>query len=479
MRKILLVSCVLVALVSGPTMVALAQEATAPAENAESMSAGELYTLAKTYAAGDGVEQDLDRAIAIFEDLAAAGHDRSLFRLARLYLQTERFEDALNAYNQLAEGGDERAIAEMAIGHARGRFGPLSDASKGVPKLEELAASNQDERALFELAEAYYYARGTGRDLRRAFELYSELAQRDNARAHFRLGEFHRRGLLERSDPAAAISNYRAAVDAGYDKALLKLAAVQIAAGAGQEALQSLNRAVELEIGGAEAELARGHYLGSFGANSNSDFGASELKRLAKQGDLDASEFVLRLAEKSSCLSGGPELELVLANVEGAARSGDRGASEALARAYRKLSHCVPDSRMNHVRVVREYGSFMRPRTLVVEQVHATFDPEAPEASFPELAEIVRSTPADAYDQGILTVLGMDLNAFVYVMQSEMKAAGLFAGRTSGLMTRRTIKATMDFCREIDAYQTCKFGPLGRDAVRLIIAGLNERRRKE
>ena len=182
---------------AGASVVAVAQENATTAEQPAAPTVNERFALAEAYRTGEGAELDLAQAVSIYEELAAGGHARSWFRLGKLYLEMDRNEDAMLAFEESDRNGYSRAAAELAIGHARSRFGSFSDPSRGVSRLADLAAAQGDERVLFELAEAYYSGRGTDRDLEQAFEIYTRLAGVANERALYRLGEFYRRGLLQ------------------------------------------------------------------------------------------------------------------------------------------------------------------------------------------------------------------------------------------------------------------------------------------
>jgi uncharacterized protein len=461
---------------SSASVVAVAQEASSTAEQPAAPTANELYALAEAYRTGEGVERDLAKAVSIYEELAAGGHARSWFRLGKLYLEMDRNEDAMLAFEESDRNGYDRAAAELAIGHARSRFGSFSDPSRGVSRLAELAAAQDDERVLFELAEAYYAGRGTDRDLEQAFEIYTRLADVANERALYRLGEFYRRGLLQPPDPVAAIAAYQASVDAGYEKALLKLGELQLSAGLGMQALQSLERAAAQGLSDAEVVLAIGHFQGAFGEGSKPEQGIRELKRLAEQGNFAAAKIVLKLQEQRSTRIADLDLEAVLTHVEAVAADGDRNATEALARAYRELRRIVPDARAKHTRVVEELGEQLRPSRFIVEKLYSIYDPGAPKASRPAMAKLIQAAPDDAYLSGMLALRSLDRNSYVYVLQIEMKAAGLYAGRVSGDMSTPTLLANLRFCRELGIAETCRDGPLTRDAVKLIVEGLRERR---
>jgi len=475
-KQLLIFTTFVLACLLGPSVMAIAQETPSNSEQMEALSPDQLYKLAETYRTGEGVERDLDRAVSIYKELAADGHARSWFRLGKHYLKIGRGADAMRAFEESARQGYDRAAAELAIGHARSRFGSLSDPSLGFSWLVELAAAQEDKRVLFELAEAYYAGRGTDRDLKRAFELYTTLAGVAHNRALYRIGEFYRRGLLGPADPMAAIAAYQAAVDAGYEKALLKLGEVQMSAGLGQEALQSLDRAAALDLGDAEVMLAIGHFREAFGEGSNPESGLRELARLAEQGNIEAAKIVLKLHEERSTRLAGLDLTAVLAHLETAAEGGERSAAETLARAYRKLDRYVPDARAKHARVVKELGDQIRPSRLVVEELYTAYDPKAAISSRPALAKIIEAAPEDAYVSGMLALRSLDKNALVYVLQGEMKDAGLYAGPVSGDMTASMLQATMRYCGELGVAETCRHGPLNRDAVKLIVEGLQAQR---
>ena len=59
-------------------------------------------------------------------------------------------------------------------------------------------------------------------------------------------------------------------------------------------------------------------------------------------------------------------------------------------------------------------------------------------------------------------------NAYVYVLQHGMRDAGFYNGPLSGYLTRETISAINQVCRQLEAEQTCRQGPLTPDVAVLL-----------
>lgn len=118
----------------------------------------------------------------------------------------------------------------------------------------------------------------------------------------------------------------------------------------------------------------------------------------------------------------------------------------------------------------------MRPRVLVPERVHRAYDRRNPRDSRPVLAEIVQDADGEGYYYGMLQVLRTDRNAFTYILQRELQAGGYYTGTESGYFTQRTIRATLNFCRDTGIIEICQHGPLRTEAVKAMAKAFMELR---
>ena len=89
-------------------------------------------------------------------------------------------------------------------------------------------------------------------------------------------------------------------------------------------------------------------------------------------------------------------------------------------------------------------------------------------AEFTALAQSFREAPPQTRLNLLTTLRWSNANAFVYLVQDEMQARGLYKGPLNGLLTRDTIRAISSLCDAGPSGERCRQGPLTGDAARLI-----------
>ena len=146
------------------------------------------YVLARAYEDGIGTDVQLEKARALFEELAAEGHGASLRRLgdyvrdgtfsdpdliaaadyyrssaengfdyswlllAKLSLEQGAYQQAIDAYQSAIAANVSGAAATYARAHFLGEFGPLSDRAFGATALETQAEAGDVDAAVEALA---------------------------------------------------------------------------------------------------------------------------------------------------------------------------------------------------------------------------------------------------------------------------------------------------------------------------------------
>lgn len=135
-------------------------------------NAQELLDLAQKYYDGDGVEQDYEKAVAIFNDLAEAGNASAQNSLAICYDRghgvPQDYVKAVEWYTKAAEAGNVEAQFNLAMCYENGNGAP-QDHEKAIEWYEK-AAEHKMGKA--NLCLAVYYEKN--RDYTKAIEYYTK-----------------------------------------------------------------------------------------------------------------------------------------------------------------------------------------------------------------------------------------------------------------------------------------------------------------
>eukprot|EP00246_Nothoceros_aenigmaticus_P013956 TRINITY_DN5091_c0_g1_i1.p1 TRINITY_DN5091_c0_g1~~TRINITY_DN5091_c0_g1_i1.p1 ORF type:complete len:694 (+),score=139.60 TRINITY_DN5091_c0_g1_i1:189-2270(+) len=192
------------------------------------------YQFAKMYHKGLGMlEKNLENAASLYKLVADRGPWSSLMRQGLDFYPKGQKGDIGKAYllySRAAELGYEVAQSNAAwildkYYHddiCLGRFG-LCDSSEWHHRahtLWQLASEQGNEHAALLIGDAYYYGKGTKRDLARAAEAYRQAEAHKNAQAMFNLGYMHEHGLGLPLDFYLAKRYYDQALEADSQAAL-------------------------------------------------------------------------------------------------------------------------------------------------------------------------------------------------------------------------------------------------------------------
>ena len=442
-------------------------------------SAQELYDQAQEIYRGRADETALPTALALFQRAAEGGKSASYQRIGVIQLELGNYSEAISALETAIDRGSQTAIVTLAQNHATGGFGPLSDPSKGMPVLEEQAQLTTGERAAYALATLLWAGDGVAMDQARAISIYSNLADRGNARALRTMGRLNLSGNnpeLAPKDLTRAIALLQEAVNQGSANALRDLGVAHIETGNYEDAQLAYSTAVQLEVSGAAADLANAHFRSLLGPVSDPAKGRAELKRLAEMGDVGAARHALRHYERRSRRITELDLDLVVANLWQATEAGNGSAARVLARYYRNLSWMMTDEREQVARLVRDHGDILGARSLAAETVSVLYDRNDHRASQARVTDYLDNLSGPGYTQALLRLRSIEIQAYLRVLQTSLRDLGYYDGRISGLASGRTIEAIRRFCQDEGIDETCKHGPVAFQSSRLIAEALEEKR---
>jgi TPR repeat protein len=218
--------------------------------------------------------EDLKKAIKLFESSSEQGNDESSFNLAEIYYYgrgvEKDFKLALQYYLKAANNGHNKSANK-------------------VIEIYENKANNGDGEYSHLLGDVYFQGKIAKRDIHKAIKwyeaavergsketinilitLYEFLANKNDVNAKFRLGEIYSRSQWGNKDNSKAFKWYLSAEEQGYSDAKIK--AGQVAYDIGEEMFYSdINQSIQwytiaAEKGNADAQYKLGdmYYKGKF-----------------------------------------------------------------------------------------------------------------------------------------------------------------------------------------------------------------------
>jgi tetratricopeptide (TPR) repeat protein len=296
------------------------------------------------------------------------------------------------------------------------------------------------------------------------------LSQEGYARASDRLGYFSLKGLGVAQDTEAAITYYKQAIANGRDASLMSLGKVYMSDGQYRQALDTLTQASEAGHLKADAVLAWAHATGRLGPLSLQATGFDRLVVLSGTGLREAEMYLLDAAVR---LHRRPaNLNQVLGALHSRHAAGDTKAAEALLRYYRAQRHPRGTLKMRQT-LLRTEG--LRDKIRVEEGLYLARD--ANPARFWLLSEdLVASAPADVYARALSVTARINKNAYVRILQDELRQLGYPVGRASPYMNAPLIRAVNRFCRDSGVAAACTAGPLKSATIKAVAAELATRR---
>ncbi|KAG6551776.1 hypothetical protein Mapa_006593 [Marchantia paleacea] len=189
-----------------------------------------LYQLARMQQKGYGTKKDEATAVELYKLVAERGPWGSLLKWALECYVNREIGKALLLYSRAAELGYEVAQSNAAwildkyysedvcIGSSG--FCTEAERHQRAHALWRYASEQGNQHAALLIGDAYYYGRGTEKDLDRAAEAYNLARVQQNAQAMFNLGYMHEHGVGLPMDLHLAKRYYDQALETDHDAAL-------------------------------------------------------------------------------------------------------------------------------------------------------------------------------------------------------------------------------------------------------------------
>ncbi len=296
------------------------------------------------------------------------------------------------------------------------------------------------------------------------------LAEAGYPRAMDRLAYFHTKGHGVPLDLGAAQALYAQAIAAGYDRSLVSLGKLALKTGDLALAEDSLEQAIAQGLDSAAPVLSWAHATERLGARSDPARGLATLRALAAQDSRDAQIFLLAGLLKQPQEPGATEA--VLARLETRAAEGDAKAAEGLLRYYR-LRGLGAETARTRAALLETPG--MRAKIRIEEGLYLAVERE-PARFWLASEALLQEAPNPVFARALTVTSKLNKNAYIRVLQAELTALGYRTGRPSPYLNAPLIRAVNQFCRDTGISESCRLGPLKSVTIKAVAAELATRR---
>jgi TPR repeat protein len=195
-----------------------------------------MYRLARLYHLGKGVELDYEKAYNLYTRAADLGHNESgrILNIANFSITYPCAEDVESTALKYPEDLKNsllmiRFIAEKGNSNLQYRLGAFyMNDRRHLDYVEafkwyQMAASNENTDAVYQLGLLYEKGQGTVQDYRMSYRLYSQAKEKGHRESIYRLGIAYQYGLGVEINTSEAIDCYSKAAELGNNESQYKL----------------------------------------------------------------------------------------------------------------------------------------------------------------------------------------------------------------------------------------------------------------
>ncbi|MGV8956047.1 MAG: tetratricopeptide repeat protein [Cypionkella sp.] len=386
--------------------------------------------------AGGPIAPDPVKARQFLERAAELGDSSALASIGKMLRASTDPADKLSAldYLQRAYDAGETSIAfDLAQIYRTGSLGNAVDMPKAVDLYEPLAEAG-DADSIKQLY-ALYRPGGPDEDAAKALTYLTMMAEAGDVTALEKLAATYLSGQGAATDLAKAEAYYRRAVDMGSSDAALNLAKGLLGGsfGAGRQAdgVALLQAELDKNTTGVAVPLANAYFAGT-GVAASPSAALDTLKTAADFDDLNAQTVLLGIYVRGRGSDIRPDL-----------------AAARMLRAKIAAEDATP--------TIQTYG-------VAIEAADGT--------GFADVFTAFDKLDAKSKITAGKLLRNTNPNAYIYVLQSELVARGLFDQAPNGMLTPGTIAAINSFCADAGITPDCRFGPLDRRSWDAISAAL-------
>lgn len=184
------------------------------------------FEMGMRYKNGDGVEPNVEKAIAYFKIAAELGHMLAQMAVGSYYYAINDCYEAIKWISMAAELGNAEALFNMGVFYMEG-MGCDQDMELSA-KYFHRAARRRHPEAQFAYADLLSNGWGVEQDEKRAMKWFLDAAENGHVEAMYRLGEIYEQGIGTDVNPDAAAKWYDAACNKGHRMAAQRLVMLQV-----------------------------------------------------------------------------------------------------------------------------------------------------------------------------------------------------------------------------------------------------------
>jgi len=356
----------------------------------------------------------------------------------------------------------EEARRLVALGDKFGRPQNLAKDDAKAAGYYEKAAELSDPVGMLRLGEALVYGRGVAIDRARGVDLIESSVHAGNAAAMVLLSDLIARGLAGQGDRPRAVSLLEQAAEKGQVVAWVKLGLIYEA---GVVTPRDAGRAAEyyrkaIAADRADAMVYLGRALTEMrlkGQGSPAD-GIELLKQAQERGNDNA---VIALSDAYFKGAGVPRSsKQAVSLLSKAWAAGNVKAGTRLVALYRdgRNGSVRPDLPLARA-LLEEVSPKLQPQELRGERLLMTVKGASTRLKLEAIGSEFRQMVAADRFALIRRVRSANQNAYVYLVQEELKRMGLYKNEPTGLLSAATIRAIYRNCINYEAPKVCRNGP--------------------
>ncbi|MCH2165686.1 MAG: hypothetical protein MK098_13680 [Marinovum sp.] len=279
---------------------------------------------------------------------------------------------------------------------------------------------------------------------------------------------FKGRGVAQ--DSAKAIALYERAIKLGRASSLVSLGKTHLSLKQFEAAYRTLQSAMDQGIAKAEPVMAWANATGRLGGLSQRQTGLTDLLKLAREDQRTAQLYTMDAVARIK--DRRPNIDDILDRLHQRHIEGDAKAAEALLRYYRIVDHDKGTIRM---RATLLDTAGLRDKIRIEEGLYLARD-QRPAQFWSASEDLVRSAPPDVFARALVVSAKININAYVRIVQKELRALGYPVGRPSPYMNRPLVRSINAFCADTGLGSACRQGPLKSATIKAVAAELSNAR---
>jgi|GEM_PF-4609716 len=376
---------------------------------------------------------------------------------------------------QAQDPAEAKRFVALGDSYARARGAEKDDAKAAT--LYAQAAALGDPSGMLRYGEALVYGRGVKVDRARGISLVEGSVRAGNSAAMVSLSDMVAKGLAGQEGRQRAVGLLEQAAEKGQVVALVKLGAIYEAGVLTRKndrrAAEYYRKAIALDRADAMVSLGRALATRRLKGQGSRAEGVALLEQAKTRGNDNA---VIVLSDAYFNGDGVKRSSArALALLTEAWAAGNVKAATRLVALYRdgRRGSVAPDLQRAR-NLLRDAAPKLEQRALEDENLLLAAKDASTQARRQAISDAFRQAPAAERAALSRRVRSADQNVYIYLVQEELKRAGLLRGKPSGQLSSATVRAIYHNCLKYEISDVCRLGPLSPrvvDATSLLFLG--------